>query len=298
MASRHLRIMRVEKVLCEVNKVEDIVSGLMRTTEEPGDYTGDDGLLYCGKCHTPKQTRLSFNPLTGERSETIVRAACQCQREADEEAEKQSARTQFRLDMARRREDGLSCPDGLRYTFAQDDRQQPKVSDACKRYVECWDEMRANNIGVLFYGSVGTGKSFLASCIGNGLLDRQVSVAATNFPRLLNLLQDTYEKQALLDRLSIYKLLIVDDLGVERDSAYAEEQIFNIIDARSNSELPVIVTTNLTLEELERPTSMQYARIYDRVLEMCPIRLKLAGESRRKANASEREQLARKILLG
>jgi len=296
--SRHPLIMRVEKVLCEVNKVEEIVSGLMRTTEEPEDYTGDDGLLYCGKCHTPKQTRLSFNPLTGERSETIVRAACQCQREADEEAEKQSARTQFRLDMARRREGGLSCPDGLRYTFAQDDRQQPKVSDACKRYVECWDEMRANNIGVLFYGSVGTGKSFLASCIGNGLLDRQVPVAATNFPRLLNLLQGTYEKQALLDRLSIYKLLIVDDLGVERDSAYAEEQIFNIIDARSNSELPVVVTTNLTLEEMEHPTTMQYARIYDRVLAMCPIRLKLAGESRRKANASEREQLARKILLG
>jgi len=296
--SRHPLIMRVEKVLCEVNKVENIVSGLMRTTEEPGDYTGDDGLLYCGKCHTPKQTRLSFNPLTGERSETIVRAACQCQREADEEAEKQSARTQFRLDMARRREGGLSCPDGLRYTFAQDDRQQPKVSDACKRYVECWDEMRANNIGVLFYGSVGTGKSFLASCIGNGLLDRQVPVAATNFPRLLNLLQGTYEKQDLLDRLSIYKLLIVDDLGVERDSAYAEEQIFNIIDARSNSELPVVVTTNLTLEEMEHPTTMQYARIYDRVLAMCPIRLKLAGESRRKANASEREQLARKLLLG
>lgn len=284
--------------MCEVNKVENIVAGLMRTTEEPGDYTGDDGLLYCGKCHTPKQTRLSFNPLTGERTETIVRASCQCQQEADEEAERRAVRDRFRLDMARRREDGLSCPDGLRYTFAQDDRQQPKVSDACQRYVECWDEMRANNIGVLFYGSVGTGKSFLASCIGNGLLDRQVPVAATNFPRLLNLLQGTYEKQALLDRLSIYKLLIVDDLGVERDSAYAEEQIFNIIDARSSSELPVIVTTNLTLEELEHPTSMQYARIYDRVLEMCPIRLKLAGASRRKANASEREQLARQILLG
>ena len=270
----------------------------MNTTEEPGDYTGDDGLLYCGKCHTPKQTRLSFNPLTGDKEPTIVRAACQCQREADEEAERRAVRERFRNDMARRREDGLSCPDGLRFTFAQDDRQQPKVSDACQRYVECWEEMKANNIGVLFYGSVGTGKSFLASCIGNGLLDRQVPVAATNFPRLLNMLQGTYEKQALLDRLSIYKLLIVDDLGVERDSAYAEEQIFNIIDARSNSELPVIVTTNLTLEEMEHPTTMQYARIYDRVLAMCPIRLKLAGESRRKANASEREQLARKILLG
>lgn len=276
----------------------DVIQGLMETHEEPGDYVGEDGLLYCGKCHTPKQTRLPFNPLTGDRSETVVRAACQCQREADEEAERRAVRERFQMDMARRREDGLSCPDGLRYTFAQDDRQQPKVSDACQRYVECWDEMKANNIGVLFYGSVGTGKSFLASCIGNGLLERRVPVAATNFPRLLNLLQGTYEKQALLDRLSIYKLLIVDDLGVERDSAYAEEQIFNIIDARSSSELPVIVTTNLTLEELEHPTSMQYARIYDRVLEMCPIRLKLAGESRRKSNASEREQLARKLLLG
>ena len=282
----------------EVNKVDDVVSMLMNTTEEPGDYTGDDGLLYCGKCHTPKQTRLPFNPLTGDKEPTIVRAACQCQRNADEEAERRALPERFRNDMARRREDGLSCPDGLRFTFAQDDRQQPKVSDACQRYVECWEEMKANNIGVLFYGSVRTGKSFLASCIGNGLLDRQVPVAATNFPRLLNLLQGTYEKQTLLDRLSIYKLLIVDDLGVERDSAYAEEQIFNIIDARSNSELPVIVTTNLTLEEMEHPTTMQYARIYDRVLAMCPIRLKLAGESRRKANASEREQLARKILLG
>ena len=67
--------------------MRDVVQGLMGTKEEPGDYVSEDGLLYCGKCHTPKQARLSFNPLTGERSETIVRAACQCQREADEEAE-------------------------------------------------------------------------------------------------------------------------------------------------------------------------------------------------------------------
>lgn len=277
---------------------ENLVSKLMSATEEQGDYTGDDGLLYCGKCHAPKQMFLNFNSAAVDKGSTLVRVACLCQREADEEAKRRAARERFRNDMVQYWEDDISCPDGLRHSFAQDDRQQPKVSDACQRYVECWDEMRANNIGVLFYGTVGTGKSFLASCIGNGVLDRQVAVSATNFPRLLNLLQGTYKKQALLDRLSIYKLLILDDLGVERDSAYAEEQIFNIIDARSSSELPVIVTTNLTLEELEHPTSMQYARIYDRVLEMCPIRLKLVGESRRKNNAAEREQLARKILLG
>lgn len=278
--------------------MQEIISQLMKTTEAPGDYTGGDGLLYCGKCHTPKQTRLNFNPASGERKATIVRAACKCQREADEAAERRAERERFMQDMARRREDGISCPDGLRSTFAQDDRADPKVSDACRRYVEHWEEMRAENIGILFHGTVGTGKSFYASCIGNGLLDRRVPVAATNFPRLLNLLQGSQEKQKLLDRLTIYKLLILDDLGVERDSAYGAEQIFNVIDTRASSKLPVIVTTNLTLEELEHPLSMQYARIYDRVLEMCPIRLKLTGVSRRKGNAETRKQLAQRILLG
>ena len=64
--------------------MQEIVAQLMKTEEAPGDYTGPDGLLYCGKCHTPKQTRLGFNPATGERAGTLVRAACKCQREADE----------------------------------------------------------------------------------------------------------------------------------------------------------------------------------------------------------------------
>lgn len=195
------------------------------------------------------------------------------------------------------REDGISCPDGLRFTFAQDDRQQPKVSDTCQRYVDSWQEMQTNNIGVLLYGSVGTGKSFYASCIGCGLLEKCTTVAATNLPRLLNLLQSAREKQELLDRLLSYELLILDDLGAERDSTFGLEQVYNVVDTRARSGLPLIVTTNLTLEEMEKPDSMQYARIYDRVLEMCPIRIKLTGESRRKKNAAARKQLAQKILL-
>ncbi len=278
--------------------MQEIISTLMKTVEASGDYTGEDGLLYCGKCHTPKQLRLDFNPATGDKMPTLVRRVCQCQREADEAADRRAERERFKTDMASRREDGISCPNGLRYTFTQDDRAEPRVSDTCLRYVEHWEEMRAENIGILFHGTVGTGKSFYASCIGNGLLEKRVPVAATNFPRLLNLLQGSQEKQKLLDRLAIYKLLILDDLGVERDSAYGAEQIFNVIDARASSKLPVIVTTNLTLEDLEYPASMQYARIYDRVLEMCPVRVKLTGESRRKGNAETRKQIAQRILLG
>lgn len=158
--------------------------------------------------------------------------------------------------------------------------------------------MAANNIGILFYGTVGTGKTFYASCIANALLERRVTAAATSFPRLLNLLQGAQEKQKLLDSLARYKLLILDDLGVERDSTFGLEQIFNIVDARSHVHLPIIVTTNLTLEELEHPTSMQYKRIYDRVLEMCPVPLRLTSDSRRRQNAESRKRLAKEILLG
>lgn len=51
--------------------MQEIISKIMKTVEAPGDYTGPDGLLYCGKCHTPKQMRLPYNPLKGTSDPTI-----------------------------------------------------------------------------------------------------------------------------------------------------------------------------------------------------------------------------------
>lgn len=278
--------------------MDSVISKLMETKQAPGDYTGPDGLLYCGKCRTPKQMRLENNPFTGESDPTIVPTPCRCQQEADQAADERDKLERFKTRMIHLSEGGITCPGALRHTFTDDDGQRPEVTAACQRYVDHWDEMLAENIGILFYGSVGTGKTFYASCIANALLERRVAATATSFPRLLNLLQGAQEKQRLLDSLARYKLLILDDLGVERDSTFGLEQIFNIIDARSHVHLPIIVTTNLTMEELRNPGSMPYARIYDRVLEMCPVALKLTGDSRRRQNAESRKQLAQKVLLG
>lgn len=273
------------------------ISGLMKANEEDGDYTGDDGLLYCGKCHTPKQRRLSFDPATGKQKETIVQAACKCQQEADEAADLRAKREKFKQEMARRWEDGVHERELLRYKFSDDDGKTPEILRVCKGYVDRWEEMLQNNIGVLFYGSVGRGKSFYASCIANALLGKSVPVVATSFPRLLNILQNATDRQQIIDKLKVYKLLLIDDLGTERDSSYASEQVNNITQSRDISGLPLIVTTNLTMEELEHPTSMQYARIYGRVIRMCPVQIKMVGENRRRLDAERRKKIAQSLLL-
>lgn len=263
-----------------------IPPGLMETKAEAGDYERD-GLLYCGKCHTPKQTR---------QRGRLLPIVCRCAEQAQAMEEQAEARERFEKRLQALDTNHVTLPGALRHTFAEDDGKDLKVSQLCRRYVEQWDGMKAENIGLLFYGSVGTGKSFYASCIVNGLRERQVTATVTSFSRLLNLLQDNRERQEFIDGLNAYKLLVLDDLNAERETSYAAEQMLNIVETRSNAGLPIIVTTNLTLEQLQKPSSMQYARIFDRVLELCPVRVKLAGESRRQANAAAKEQIARELL--
>ena len=71
--------------------------------------------------------------------------------------------------------------------------------------------------------------------------------------------------------------------------------MFNIIDSRYRAKLPLIVTTNLTLQELKNPDSLAKARIYDRVLERCvPIRIN--NRNIRQENAKENLDRAKELL--
>ena len=89
--------------------------------------------------------------------------------------------------------------------------------------------------------------------------------------------------------------MIIDDLGIERNSEYAREQVFSIIDSRYRSQLPMIVTTNLSLKKLKNPEDMARARIYDRVLERCmPIRVN--GQNIRDLNKEANIEQAKRIL--
>lgn len=95
-----------------------------------------------------------------------------------------------------------------------------------------------------------------------------------------------WEKRALDESTLV---IIINDLGFERNSEYALEQVYNVADSRYLSRLPFIITTNLSLDELKKPKDLAHARIYDRVLERCVPICFAAVNYRLENRASQRE---------
>ncbi len=165
---------------------------------------------------------------------------------------------------------GLQDSTFFEYTFANCDETHSCAKYA-HRYVGHFAEFQKNGQGLLFWGNVGTGKTFLAGCIANALMEKNIPVLMTSFPKLLNALGGLYsgEKNEYLKSLNQYRLLIIDDLGVEGDTPYVLETVYLVIDERYKSGKPFIITTNLSLEELRNPADLEHGRIYDRIMERC-----------------------------
>lgn len=256
-----------------------------------GDYL-KDGIYYCGKCHTPKRKKIEFQGVTRE-----VGVLCSCGQAnyEREQAEYKKAKREIYID--RLRKSGIQDSKLLTCSFSIDDSPDSEYSKVLRRYVDKWSEVSKENIGLLLYGGVGTGKSFYAGCIANEIIKRYaVPVVVTSIPRILNQLFSISDKNSYIATLTNAALLVIDDLGTERDTDYSMEQVFTVIDERYKANKPLIVTTNLNREQLQKPKDIRLQRVYDRVLEMCtPIEIN--GESRRKTSAGFKKNEAKRILF-
>lgn len=261
--------------------VNGMIENLAASVPAPreGDYMGLDGLLYCRKCKTAVQCRI--NVLGRER---VVPCICKCEAERRQQEKEEAARRELMLRISDMRKVGFPDSEMQSWTFAADDRSNGKLTKALYAYVENFDTFRKSGKGLLLWGNVGTGKTFAAACVANALIDKCYPVLMTNFARLSNTLQGMYAgKQEYIDGLDRFSLLIIDDLAAERKTEYMQEIIFNIIDSRYRSGLPMIITTNLTLEEIKNPANVSDARCYDRILERCfPIEVSGASQRRKK----------------
>ena len=153
---------------------------------EEGDYIGEDGLLVCGKCHTPKQVRVVFFGL-----EVCPPCLCDCAAKSDQEREERARQSGMAdwLVMARR-----ECFDEERMTswnFTNDDMSNAELSTAMRRYSDNFSEFLAQGKGLLLCGSVGTGKTYAACEVLNAVMDAGVPAKFTSFAKLLNELQSS-----------------------------------------------------------------------------------------------------------
>ena len=254
-----------------------------------------DGVLVCGKCHTNKEKKIQ---LAGEY--VTVRCICKCESEERERIQKQKdyeeeMRRIERLKVASLMDAKLKS--ATLKTFTQKEDNQ-KLYTIVKNYVDNFETFYKSNRGLLFWGTVGTGKSYAAACIANELKNRKTPVVMTLFVKVLQVIQDNTENETeFVNRLCAARLLIIDDLGTERNTDYALEKVYNVIDSRYRTGKPLILTTNLNLQDMQMTQDIRYQRIYDRIFEMChPVMVN--GTSWRINQAKERFNETKRLLEG
>lgn len=268
--------------------------GIKNQVRNPGVYEDEEGLLVCGVCGEQRQKFIDFAAPTEDdpnhTKKLKVATMCRCEREVEErrKREKQNEEDMERirkLKKASLMDEKLS---GATFRNFKPTKYNARNLKLCQRYAEKFDLMLEKNQGLLFWGDVGTGKSFAAACIANYLLERKIPVIMTSFVKLLEVIQASREEEpAILNRLGYAKLVIFDDLGAERGTDYALEKVYNIVDSRYRKNLPMILTTNLTIEDMKSEVDMRYRRIYDRVFETC-YPMQFTGPSWRMKEASRR----------
>ena len=283
----------------EYDEMMEIISRNARKNnpENDSDYM-KGGLLYCGKCNTPKQCKIEF---MGK----IMTPYCMCRCAEDEvrTVEAMLEKSQYDIKTAILRDEAFPArqrysPDNKdmrEWTFANQNGTNPKIMLLAERYAENFDKFLANGIGFLFYGNIGAGKSYVSASIVNAIIEKHYTALMTTFGRIRNEISDTREKNEYFNRLNGYSLLVVDDLFAEGDTEYMKEIVFQVIDERVSNRMPLIVTTNLTEDEIKNPANIRHKRILSRIKEVCrPIHFN--GPDQRAKNAKNAVSMMKEII--
>lgn len=269
----------------------------IRARVDDGDYYGPDNLLYCGKCKTPKECLVDHwvpeimpngmkNPLIGVEPRYNVRPTpCKCKMDA---AMRQKQKADFDEQERRKRINVNICydvPELSKITFADDDGQDAQATEICKSFIDNFDNVRRDGQGMLFSGGTGGGKTFMAACVANELLDRSFKVRFSNIATLSAKMTENYgdNRNRVLAQLAHCDLVVIDDFGRGQSTKMVIDNANEIMDTIYKAKVPLIITTNLEPAFIATDQSEDNRRIYDRILERCyPVRFN--NTNRRRSN--------------
>jgi DNA replication protein DnaC len=123
-------------------------------------------------------------------------------------------------------------------------KQDIPSRERCRQYADTWP----HTTGLILYGGVGSGKSLCAACIL-----KQVGGLWVNVADMLATSKDSWNDprvEAYFDKAMDAPLLVLDDLGAERYSVWAEEELYRLFNRHAENQSPVIITTNLDASKL------------------------------------------------
>ena len=274
-----------------------MVDAVEAANAAPDDYINSaDGLKYCGKCHTPKEAFFPENLRRNGMDKHPV--LCKCAAKARAEKESEEKKEQHRKKVTMLQAEAFRDIPAALWRFESAAVTTPQLAKV-RGYAQNWDEFKKAGIGLLLFGNVGTGKSYAAGCIANALIDRLESVLFVGMSDVVNRMQGNFgtNRDHYMKSLMHPDLLILDDLGAERNTSFGKERVFDVVDKRLLTGKPMIVTTNIPLSVMKQAADLDDRRIFDRILEVC-VPIRFDGENFRKGNASANIKKAAEMLNG
>ncbi|MDP9893220.1 DNA replication protein DnaC [Variovorax boronicumulans] len=152
---------------------------------------------------------------------------------------------------------------------------QAAALQACRQFAEAFNADAGG--GLWLIGPPGTGKTHLGSAIVSHVIHHHLRTASIHgVHQVMQMLRESFGRKEgsgwsepettdeLLHRLGTQPLLVLDEIGVSRDSEWQREQLFAIVDERYRLERPTVVISNLTVPELK---GVLGERVYDRLRE-------------------------------
>lgn len=179
----------------------------------------------------------------------------------------------------------VEIPERFRWTFlddfhrtAEDGTSVPIADKMMVEVASLIEAKKAPRRGFLLHGPPGTGKTLLGCILLNELMLRWCRPA-----RFLNLsrkyferLRDTYSEDSehygqtwrIMEELSNMPFLMLDDFGIQRNTEWELEMLYNLVDARYGEERFTIVTTNKPIQEIKE---ISQGRVFSRLQDMCKL---------------------------
>ena len=276
--------------MADIRNIQGLLTMINIPMNYDNTYEGEDGLLYCTKCHTLRVTEKVI-PVFDKR----MPVPCKCMKEAEQ---KNKDRDEYNRKMQVIDKLRTASLMGERYKNTTFENTEivggdfEKAFMRCHKYCDIADEALANGYGIYIYGNSGTGKTHLTACICNKLIDTYHQCLFTNFFEISKLIRSTFnrntEAESIIKRICDVDFLFIDDLGTEilkknGEDNWLQEQVFDIINKRYNNRKPTIFSSNYSLNELIEQRGMMEKTV-DRIMEMSTAIIRINGASYRAKN--------------